>query len=102
MNARSLGTPWRQADLLLLVTTLALAGMGTILVISATWHYTEPPSIVHNPWLLKQVLFLFMGLGAMVFCATTRAAALKNLAFVFYGIALLILVAVALVGKGSI
>lgn len=101
MSVSAAGIAWRQVDRVLLGCTLGLAGLGAVLVASATWHYVDQPSLWGNSWLARQVAFLGLGLAAMLVCASIRPRVFYALTFPLYGCALLALVAVAVVGRGS-
>jgi rod shape determining protein RodA len=62
-----LSAPWRHVDPALLVCTLGIAGVGLLMVFSATRGPTDPPV---TSFLVKQGLFMVIGFGAMVVTAT--------------------------------
>lgn len=101
MRLREDSLALRQSDVLLLVVALALASLGLMLVTSATWHYNENPTLISNMWTLRHVLFVVMGILAMVGIASIPPRVLQGLAYAAYVVSLLALVAVALLGKES-
>ncbi len=97
----SLRLRWQQADPLLLLATLGLTGLGVLLVTSATWKYPDQPSLSTNPWFIKQFAFAVIGLAVMAGCAAAQPAMLRVLAYPAYGLSLLGLVVVLIVGHGA-
>ena len=92
---------WRLADPLLLLATLGLTALGVLLVTSATWKYPDQPGLVTNPWFLKQSVFAILGLLIMAACAMMQPAVLRVLAYPIYGLTLLGLIVVIIVGHGA-
>ena len=95
------GLTFRQSDPLLFVSALGLGILGLVLVTSATWHYTENPTLVTNVWTIRHLLFLIVGIAAMMSVASLPPRILRGLAYAAYAASLLALVAVALLGKQS-
>lgn len=91
---------WQQADPFLLLAALGLTGLGVVLVTSATWKYPDHPSLVGNPWFLKQLLFAIVGSGAMVACAMVPPSVLRTLSLPLYAVSLGSLAAVLVFGHG--
>jgi rod shape determining protein RodA len=91
----------RRGDPLLLLAATVLGLLGLALVTSATWHYVDHPSLIGNIWTLRHLLFVVAGLAAMFGLSLVQPRILLGLAYPAYGAALLILVAVALIGQGS-
>jgi rod shape determining protein RodA len=91
----------RQSDPLLLLAALALGVLGLALVTSATWHYSENPTLITNGWTLRHLMFLVLGISAMVCIAALPPRVLQGLAYAAYAASLLALVAVAVLGKQS-
>lgn len=69
--------PARQVDVLLLGATLALAGLGTLVVQSAT---RSMEGVDAGAYLVRQVGFLVLGTVALVACALVPARRLRALA----------------------
>ena len=66
-SRRDLSAPWRHVDPALLVCTLAVAGLGLLMVFSATRGPTDPPV---TSYLVKQGVFMVVGFAAMLVTAT--------------------------------
>ncbi|HEY5153312.1 MAG TPA: rod shape-determining protein RodA [Acidimicrobiales bacterium] len=66
-SRRDLSAPWRHVDPVLLVCTIAVSLLGLIMVFSATRGPTDPPV---TSYLLKQGLFMAIGMGALVVSAS--------------------------------
>ena len=101
MSMRLAGPRWRQADPVMATAALGLTALGVLLVTSATWQYFEDPTLAANTWFIKQVLFAVAGIALMAVCATVNPRLLSVLAYPIYGLSLLGLVAVLLLGHGS-
>src|SRR3954447_24278695 len=101
MMRRGTELRWQQADPLLLLSAAGLATFGVALVTSATWQYMDHPSLLGNTWFLKQAAFTFVGFCAMLGCAMLHPRLLRELAFPAYGVCLLLLVAVVVLGHGA-
>lgn len=101
IGMRPVGLRWRQADLLLAGSAVALTAYGVVLVASASWHYYVVPSLLSNSWFLKQTLFAGLGIGAMLFCASLHPRVIRAVSYPIYGCSLLALLAVLFIGRGS-
>src|SRR4051812_47319830 len=101
MMRRSADVRWQQADLLLLLAAGGLSIFGIALVTSATWQYLDQPSLIRNTWFLKQAAFTLIGFIAMVGCASLHPRVIRELACPAYGLCLLMLTAVLLLGHGA-
>ena len=66
-SRRDLSAPWRHVDPVLLVCTVAVSLLGLIMVFSATRGPTDPPV---TSYLVKQGLFMAIGMGALVVSAS--------------------------------
>lgn len=89
----------RQADPVLYLAAFALGGLGLVLVTSATWHYQVNPSLLNDVWTIRHFMFLTIGILAMIGLSLVSPRVLMGLAYPAYGVALIVLVAVALIGK---
>jgi rod shape determining protein RodA len=92
---------WQQADRFLLLATLGLTALGVLLVTSATWKYPDQPSLMNNPWFIKQFAFALLGVAIMTFCAAMQPAVVCVLAYPVYALCLLGLVVVLVLGHGA-
>jgi len=92
----------RYADLLLLVTLVALLAYGLAMVYSATFPSTNSSTITFSPFVQKQIIFVAMGLVAMGLVAAIDYGFLHALAYVLYGLALLLLGVVLVAGHGHV
>jgi rod shape determining protein RodA len=101
VSLRIAGPRWRQADPILAIAALGLTGLGILLITSATWQYFEDPNLGANTWFVKQVLFAVVGVALMVGCAGLDPRVLYALAYPIYGLSLVGLAAVLLLGHGS-
>lgn len=83
---------------LLLVPTVLLLGLGSLMVLSSSSLYAE--SIGQNPYSIagKQMLFLLMGIPLMWWLSRQAERVLKPLSGVAIGLALFLLLAVAVAG----
>lgn len=101
MRQRGLDVRWRQGDLPLLFSAIALTSVGIVLVTSATWQYFDRPSLAGNTWFIKQTVFAIVGLAVLLICATVHPRVWYSLAYVLYGVSLAGLGAVLAAGHGS-
>ncbi len=99
INVRSIR--WRQADLLILVAAIALTTFGVILVASATRRYYDPPTLIGNSWFTKELLFVVFGFTALAVAACVQPRLLRTFAYPIYGVSLLSLVSVLVLGHGQ-
>ena len=59
--------PWRQLDFMLMSVTGALACLGLLMITSASRDYLASNNFDPNLYLKKQLIFVVLGFGAMVF-----------------------------------
>jgi rod shape determining protein RodA len=62
-SRRDLSAPWRHVDPILLVCTLAIAGLGTLMVFSATKGSGDSADL---SYVKRQVLFMVIGIAVML------------------------------------
>ncbi len=89
---------WRELDLLLLGAVVLLGMIGCVLVWSATIHRDDLTGGDPKAFLAKQVVNLGIGLGLMAVVAATDHRWVRILAPVAYGLALVGLVLVLVMG----
>ncbi len=92
------GVRLRQADPFLLLATVGLTALGVVLVGSSTRQYYDPPTLIGNSWFIKEILFVVVGSVALLCCAWLKPGVLRTLAYPIYGVSLLSLVAVLILG----
>ena len=78
---RNPAAPWRHVDVILLVAVLAIAGLGVLMVYSATQHRSGFESTY---FLERQALFAVLGVGVMVLLATTDYRVFRDFAPLIY------------------
>jgi rod shape determining protein RodA len=87
-SRRDPSAPVRHVDVVLIVCVLALAALGTLMVFSATRGTGATPD---RSFLVKQSLFVVIGLGVMVVTAAVDYHRIRDFAWVFYAGAILLL-----------
>jgi rod shape determining protein RodA len=91
----------RHADWLLLCIVLALTGLGTVMIWSATQSMLQQQGLNPHAFLLKQLLNIALGLVLLLIVSSMDSRQLKLYAPILYGLSCLGLVAV-LTPLGSI
>jgi rod shape determining protein RodA len=84
-GTRSRSAVWRHVDLTLLLSTLAIAGMGVLMVYSATRQRQESAGLDPAYFLKRQALFVALGLVAMAVVALVDYRRIRDYAPVLYG-----------------
>jgi rod shape determining protein RodA len=97
-TSRNPAAPWRHLDFVLLGTIAAVAGLGCLMIFSATRG--RDPSDFDTSYLAKQVLFVGIGFLALIVTAFVDYRRYRELAPLAYGAVLLLLVMVV-TGLGS-
>jgi rod shape determining protein RodA len=93
---------WRRLDYLLLLAIAGLSAYGVLMVHSATCApLCGERFLAAESWGPRQMLYLVMGLVAMVVATAIDYRAYRALAYYGYGLCLLLLVAVLVVGRGE-
>jgi len=87
------GAAWRHVDWLLAVTVVAIAGLGALMIFSAT-RGRKGGDTVDAYFLERQGLYVVVGLGLMAFTAAIDYRRLRELAPLLYGITLFLLFAI--------
>ncbi len=87
------GAAWRHVDWVLVVAVVAIAGIGALMIFSAT-RGRRGAEIVDPYFLERQGLYVVIGLGVMAFAAAIDYRRLRELAPLIYGGTLFLLLAV--------
>jgi rod shape determining protein RodA len=87
-SRRDPSAPLRHIDPVLIVCTLALAALGVLMVYSATRGTGSTPD---RSFLIKQTMFVFIGLGVMAVATFIDYRRIRDFAWVLYGGAVLLL-----------
>jgi rod shape determining protein RodA len=90
-SRRDPSAPFRHLDPVLIVCTLALAALGVLMVYSATRGTGDTPD---RSFLVKQTLFVFVGLGVLLVATVVDYRRIRDFAWVLYGGCVLLLMAV--------
>ena len=88
---RNPASPWRHVDLILLLSVLAIATLGLLMVYSATQHR---PALGGTYFVERQALFTALGIGVMVLVATTDYRVFRDFAPPIYLLTVLTLLLV--------
>jgi len=91
---RRYGAPWRHVDVLLVAPTLAIAGIGLLMVYSATRQGQAQAGGDPTFFLERQAIFLAIGLVAMVAVTAFDYRLLRDASPVLWGAAVVTLVLV--------
>jgi rod shape determining protein RodA len=91
---RNPGSPWRHLDLLLLGATIAVACLGVLMVYSATRWTVDQAGLASTAYLVKQGMFVAIGIGVMAVVALIDYRHYHGLALIFYGGGILLLLLV--------
>src|SRR6476659_9524957 len=81
---RDAAAPWRHIDVFLVTITLCLAGMGLLLIFSATQHKEDVGDISAAGYLKRQALWVALGVVAMAVTAVVDYRVLRDLSPVLY------------------
>src|SRR5215469_5829668 len=85
-------------DWTIFVVAVALAGVGLISVLSATWAGARHPT---DPLVIRQLIWIGVGVALMTAAALFDYRALNAYAYPFYAVALGLLVVVAVAGQST-
>lgn len=91
---RDLSAGWRHLDLVLIVTALAIAALGCVMVYSATRTAREAAGLDPTLYLDKQITYVMIGFLAMIVTAAIDYRVVRDFAPVLYGGTILVLLAV--------
>ncbi|TML63393.1 MAG: rod shape-determining protein RodA [Actinobacteria bacterium] len=99
---RNPAAPWRHLDIALFVSTVALAGIGLLMVYSATLHKQKAAGLDPQAFLKKQALWVLLGLGAMLVAMVVDYRVFRDFApVIFLGTLLVLLVVLSPFGSSS-
>jgi rod shape determining protein RodA len=91
---RNPAAPWRHLDLALVGATLAVAGLGILMVYSATRSTAPQAGIGSATYLARQAMFVGIGIGVMILTTLVDYRRYRDVAPIAYAGCLLLLVAV--------
>jgi rod shape determining protein RodA len=91
---RNPGSAWRHLDLLLLGATIAVACLGVLMVFSATRSTVGQAGLASTTYLVRQGIFVAIGVGVMAVTAFIDYRHYAGLAPLLYGGCILLLLAV--------
>lgn len=97
LSRRSSAAPWRHVDITLVAAVLAIAGLGVLMVYSATLRRIEGDPAF---FLRRQALFALLGVGVMVLVASIDYRVFRDFAPQLYvGILVLLLLVLSPLGS---
>jgi rod shape determining protein RodA len=88
---RNPAAPWRHVDVVLVLATIAVAGLGILMVYSATRGDANDPT---TTFVEKQAMYCMIGFVAMIVAAVVDYRVIRDFAPVLYGGTILVLLAV--------
>ena len=91
---RDPAAPWRHVDVVLIVSTLAIAALGVLMVYSATRSAQEDAGLSATTFLEKQATYCMIGFVAMVVAAVVDYRVIRDFTPILYGGTILALLAV--------
>jgi rod shape determining protein RodA len=92
---------WRHLDVVLIGASLLIALFGCLMVYTATKDQMEAAGLSPTYYLKKQAIFVVVGLGVMFVVAAIDYRKYRDWAPAIYGFAVLLLIAVFVVGHKS-
>ena len=98
-STRRPDTPWRSTDFVLLFTTLILAGLGLLMISSATYRKALNQGLDPHLFLKKQLLYMLLGTALMAAIALIDYRYFVDRAALWYSLALAGLVGVLVLGS---
>ncbi|MDZ7732516.1 MAG: rod shape-determining protein RodA [Acidimicrobiia bacterium] len=93
-RSRDLSSPWLHVDVSLIVAVVAMAGLGVLMVYSATRGPGGPENPVDRTFLERQALFVAIGFAAMAVTALVDYRRIRDFAGPIYVATLVLLVVV--------
>ena len=91
---RNPSSPWRHLDLLLVGSTIAVACLGVLMVYSATRSTVPQAGLASTTYLVRQAIFVALGIGVMVAVAVIDYGRFRDVAPLLYVGGILLLLAV--------
>jgi rod shape determining protein RodA len=99
---RNMAAPWRHLDWMLLLSVLAVAALGLVMIYSATHQKLEQELLDPSFYLKRQALWFVLGLGAMAFFATIDYRVFRDYApLIFLGTIGILLAVMSPIGSSS-
>jgi rod shape determining protein RodA len=92
---------WDRFDYLLALAAMALVGIGLVLIYSGSLSFYDGPLTSFASPVFKQVIFACVGIAAMLVVSKIDYHYLTHYAWVFYGLGIVSLVAILLVGDSA-
>jgi rod shape determining protein RodA len=81
---RDAAAAWRHVDVFLLAITMCLAGLGLLLIFSATQHKEDVGDISATGYLKRQMLWVALGIVALVVTSVIDYRVLRDISPVLY------------------
>ncbi len=88
-----------RADALLLFVVLILVAYGSLMVFSASYAYAEQRYDDKYYFIGRQIIWVFLSIAVMAVASLLRVEFYERMAFPLYGIVLLLLIAVLVIGQ---
>ena len=93
---------WRHIDLALLLSSVAIAGMGVLMVFSATESKLRDQGLDPHMYLKRQSVWVLLGLAVMVVMITVDYRVLRDIApVIFIGAFLLLVLVLSPIGSST-
>jgi len=93
---------WRHIDLALLLSSLAIAGMGVLMVFSATESKLREQGLDPHMYLKRQSIWVLLGLAVMAVMVSVDYRVLRDIApFIFAGTFLLLVLVLSPLGSST-
>jgi rod shape determining protein RodA len=99
---RNLAAPWRHLDWMLLLSVLAVAGLGLVMIYSATHVKLEQDLSDPGFFLKRQAVWVVLGIGVMALFAALDYRVFRDFApLIFMGIIVILLAVLSPVGSSN-
>src|SRR5205807_5498996 len=93
---------WRHIDLALLFSSVAIAGMGVLMVFSASESKLREQGLDPHMYLKRQSVWVLLGLAAMAVMISVDYRVLRDIApVIFIGACLLLMLVLSPIGSSS-
>lgn len=99
--ATSRWSKWRRFDYFLALVSIALAGVGCLMLYTSTRSQLEAQGLPPTFYAKKQLIFMCLGVVVMIVVAAIDYRKYSDRAWVLFGLSLLALIAVYVVGHKS-
>lgn len=90
---------WDRFDFLMILTALALVGIGLVLIYSGSLSFYDGPLTSFSSPVFKQIIFACIGIAAMLVVSKVDYHYLTHYAWYMYGVGILSLVAILAIGQ---